>query len=177
MVQYLVGGLAPDSNEPMPPSMQRFLQQTWHKIEQHIPSQGFNHQFWEQCQPRRSTYPACRAVLAAKQIDPALEKTMIAAIQQAYYQRAMNPSDEDTLLKLAEELTLDKKTFHHWLHHPQIEERLQQEIEQCRQLGGNSFPSLVLVAHQKAHPISIDYNDETPMLRAILHLHEAAANA
>ena len=29
----------------------------------------FNFDFWKLCKPRRSTYPACRAVLAARQQD------------------------------------------------------------------------------------------------------------
>ena len=64
-IEYKVGGLAPDSDEPMPLDMQQFLQQTWHRIEQQLGTK-FNHDFWHTAQPRRSTYPACRAVLVAK---------------------------------------------------------------------------------------------------------------
>ncbi|MCJ8272080.1 MAG: DsbA family protein, partial [Psychrosphaera sp.] len=61
-IQYRVGGLAPDSDLPMPADMQTFLQGVWHKINAQLGTQ-FNHDFWTHCQPRRSTYPACRAVL------------------------------------------------------------------------------------------------------------------
>ena len=62
-VRYLLGGLAPDSQEPMPKSMQLDIASYWGKIQQHISGTEFNFDFWEKCKPRRSTYPACRAVL------------------------------------------------------------------------------------------------------------------
>jgi protein-disulfide isomerase-like protein with CxxC motif len=54
----------------------------------------FNFDFWTKCQPRRDTYKACRAVIAASQQNA--EEAMIEAIQKAYYLRAMNPSEHDS---------------------------------------------------------------------------------
>ena len=107
-IKYKVGGLAPDSDEPMPKAMQQFLQQTWQRIEQQLGAK-FNHDFWLNTQPRRSTYPACRAVLVARQYNKELE--MLYAIQKAYYLNAQNPSDISTLANLAEQIGLAKNTF------------------------------------------------------------------
>jgi putative protein-disulfide isomerase len=63
-IERLVGGLAPDTDEPMPATMRNMLQQTWHRIAISIPGTEFNFEFWEKCQPRRATYPANRAVIA-----------------------------------------------------------------------------------------------------------------
>ena len=41
-VVHLLGGLAPDSNEPMPESMQQGLQQTWKQIAEVIPAPNSN---------------------------------------------------------------------------------------------------------------------------------------
>ena len=54
----LLGWLAPDSDEPMPQEMQQHLQQTWQRIQERIPGTEFNFNFWSECQPRRSTWPA-----------------------------------------------------------------------------------------------------------------------
>ncbi|MCW8882871.1 MAG: DsbA family protein, partial [Sedimenticola sp.] len=107
----LLGGLAADSDEPMPEAMSSFLQATWLKIMERVPGTEFNFDFWTQCRPRRATYPACRAVIAARQQGIKYESAMIKAIQQAYYLRAMNPSDDVTLVKLANELGLDARQF------------------------------------------------------------------
>ena len=76
-IDYRLGGLAPDSDVAMPQDMQQFLSQTWHKISAQLGTE-FNHGFWQECQPRRSTYPACRACLIAREFG--LEQAMILAI-------------------------------------------------------------------------------------------------
>jgi len=62
----LVSGLAPDTLGIMPIELQKNIQQTWLRIEQTVPNIQFNHDFWIINTPIRSTYPACRTVLAAK---------------------------------------------------------------------------------------------------------------
>lgn len=163
-VEYLVGGLAPDSDEPMPEEMRRYLQQAWHKIHDTLGAE-FNFDFWEKCQPRRSTYPACRAVLAAE--GQAAGKAMIEAIQRAYYTRAMNPSDKDTLVQLAAELGLDSERFGADLESAQIQQALLEQIDRARSLSSDGFPSLVLEIDGTCRPIGLNYRDADAMLEQI----------
>ena len=102
--QRLLGGLAEDTDEPMDEETRAMVQSSWQRIEANIPGIKFNFDFWEKCQPRRSTYPACRAVLAARR--QGRDEDMNKAIQAAYYQQARNPSDDSTLLELAEGCSL-----------------------------------------------------------------------
>ncbi|MGI2037867.1 DsbA family protein [Shewanella frigidimarina] len=154
-LHYLVGGLAPDSAEPMPPPMQQMLQQTWHKINQQLGTE-FNHDFWQLCQPRRSTYPACRASIIARQYG--LEQQMINAIQQAYYLNAHNPSDVDTLVSIATQLGIPADLFTEQLNADETEDKLLKEINFARQLPIQGFPSLVLMVDNNAYPIRLDYH-------------------
>jgi putative protein-disulfide isomerase len=91
--------------------LQQKIQQTWRRIEQTVPNMQFNYDFWIINNPVRSTYPACRAVLAARQHGANYEDKMIGAIQTAYYQKAKNPSLESTLLECALEVGLDANRF------------------------------------------------------------------
>jgi len=166
-VQPILGGLAPDSDQPMPPDMQNHLQDTWRRIEQRIPGSRFNYAFWENCAPRRSTYPACRAVIAAGLQQSGQEPNMVLAIQRAYYQQARNPSDTTTLVELAEELGLDPQRFSTDLAAPTTQARLEREIAQCRLLGLTGFPSLVLDANGSRWPVPVNYTDPEPMLEHI----------
>ncbi|MGI2104639.1 DsbA family protein [Shewanella frigidimarina] len=154
-LHYLVGGLAPDSAEPMPHPMQQMLQQTWHKINQQLGTE-FNHDFWQLCQPRRSTYPACRASIIARQYG--LEQQMINAIQQAYYLNAHNPSDVDTLVSIATQLGIPADLFTEQLNADETEDKLLKEINFARQLPIQGFPSLVLMLDNNAYPIRLDYH-------------------
>ncbi len=155
-VVYGVGGLAEDSSTIMPDEMQVFLQRTWRKISQQLGTE-FNYDFWQRCQPRRSTFPACRAVLVAREF--AKEQEMLAAIQQAYYLQARNPSDIDTLQALAIEIGLDENSFLQQMSSQQIEKALQSEIAKVRAMPISGFPSLVLHKNQTYTAIPIDYKD------------------
>jgi len=93
IIKYLLGGLAADTDTVMPEQQQQKIQANWQRIEKTIPGIKFNYDFWTHCSPRRSTYPACRAVIAARKQHAKYEKHMINAIQQAYYTDALNPSD------------------------------------------------------------------------------------
>lgn len=163
ILQRLLGGLAADSDEPMPESMQRYLQGAWRTIQRRVPGTRFNFDFWRRCQPRRSTYPACRAVIAARRQAAQSEPAMIQAIQEAYYLRALNPSDEQILVQLADELGLDCERFAADLAAAETGRQLQQEIVQARAMGGDSFPSLFLARQRLAH----DYLDPQPLLRQV----------
>lgn len=164
---YLLGGLAPDSDEPMPEAMQQQISGYWKLIQQRVSGTEFNFDFWTKNQARRSTYPACRAVLAAKYQQAEAEKEMILAIQKAYYCEAKNPSDDAVLIGLAEALGLDAVIFAEQLNHPKTQQHLLREISLGQQLGAQGFPSLVLHHAGENQLIPIDYNNADIVLESI----------
>ncbi|WP_293007677.1 DsbA family protein [Nitrosomonas sp.] len=166
-IVYLAGGLAPDATEPMPLATQKMVQQAWQRIEQTVPGVRFNWDFWSHNTPIRSTYPSCRAVLAAKKQRANAEAEMIRAIQTAYYQQAKNPSLPETLQACAHEIGLDAHIFIEDLRNPAIESELQQQIQQARSLDVYSYPSLRLVHNHIVSPIAIDYLNHCAMLDEI----------
>ena len=166
-IRRLVGGLAPDSDVPMPEPMRQILQQTWARIEQMIPGKKFNFDFWSQCEPRRSTYPACRAVIAARAQGEQYDLIMTRPIQQAYSQQARNPSDNDTLIELSNEIGLDTKQFAMDLVDPGTHALLLDEINQARSIGIDSFPSLMLEQDGQYTRILSNYTDVEPILDQI----------
>ncbi|MES9869820.1 MAG: DsbA family protein [Sedimenticola sp.] len=166
-VKRLLGGLAPDSDRPMLPEMRNKLQGIWRVIQRRVPGARFNFDFWERCEPRRSTYPACRAVIAARLQGPQYEEPMILAIQQAYYLEARNPSDSETLIELAGGLGMDGVRFARALASVDVQQTLLDEIALGRALGVSSFPSLVLGADDRYTVLQHDYLDAELMLAQI----------
>ena len=166
-IQYVLGGLAPDTDQPMSESMRISIHDTWKKIQQEIPGTEFNYKFWTECMPRRSTYPSCRAVIACKMQQPELEKEMILAIQQAYYLQARNPSDEKVLLQLAVEVGLNAKKFISDLHSDKCQSELERELLLTRKLYVSSFPALVLSQGAADTAIHIDYNNSDNIIKQL----------
>lgn len=163
----LLGGLAPDTDQPMPDAMRQNLQATWQRIQQRLPQTRFNFDFWRLNTPRRATYPACRAVITARRLQPEAEDAMILAIQQAYYLQARNPSDDATLIELANQIGLDSHAFKAQLGAPETQRELEQEILLTRQLGVRSFPSLVLTRGDGHWSVAVDYTSADAMLEAL----------
>jgi len=166
-----VGGLAADTDQPMPIAMQQSLAATWQRIQQHIPGTQFNYDFWNpssNTQPRRATYPSCRAVLAAKAQQPSSEQAMIEAIQQVYYLQAKNPANLDVLTAVAETIDLQPDQFLQDITSPAIEQEFLRQLTQARQLSNQGFPSLVLKHGNSRHAIPLDYNNSQTMKQAIL---------
>ena len=163
---YVVGGLAPDTDEAMPIEMQQALQMTWRKIERRL-GVKFNYDFWRVCSPRRSTYLACRAVLAAGKQGRYLE--MITAIQQAYYRCAKNPSDLSVLIDLGRELKLDVMKFESDMQSQAVERQLKEEVAMARAWPISGFPSWVLEVGGERYPVELDYVDEE---RTLVHIQQ-----
>jgi putative protein-disulfide isomerase len=163
----IVGGLAPDSDEPMPQHLREGLPRAWQKIHALLGTE-FNFDFWTKCSPRRSTYPACRAVLAAGKQDG--YDDMVDAIQRAYYLRAMNPSDLETLERLAAEIGLDADSFGRDIRAADVEEELQRQVDFARRSPIDGFPSLVLDVDGQGVALTRDYKDPQPTLDHIERL-------
>ena len=170
-VVHLLGGLAPDSNEPMPESMQQGLQQTWKQIADVIPGTEFNFAFWTDNTPRRSTWPSCRAVIAARRQSEDYERPMIKAIQRAYYLDAKNPSDSDTLLQCAKDIGCDGAVFSKDFESEDVSNEFLDELRQVQRYGVRGFPSLVLQkADGSAFSVPVEYQHANRILERIDHL-------
>ncbi|MFM2004646.1 MAG: hypothetical protein RLZZ09_301 [Pseudomonadota bacterium] len=162
----MLGGLAADTDEPMPEAMRNKLQEIWRAIQLKVPGTEFNFRYWDVSTPRRSTYRACRAVIAAAQqgdYGPA----MIEAIQRAYYLKARNPSDGSTLIQLARDLHLDADRFARDLDHPNTQAELERQITVTKAYGVKGFPTLMLETAQGRQFIDINPNDPEGILADI----------
>ena len=164
----LLGGLAPDSDEDMPLQTRDYVQSNWRRIEDTIPGTKFNYDFWTKCKPRRSTYPACRAVISARIQNPDCETSMISAIQKCYYLDSQNPSDEDVLVRLARELGLDAEKFRFDLRSEKVSKTLLTEISLAKSLEMQRMPSLSLQTGRELKAISIDYLDPNYIVEQII---------
>lgn len=164
-VKYILGGLARDTNDLMPLETQNHIQNQWRKIIQTVPGTVFNFDFWTKCKPRRSTYIACRAVILARRQHR--EVDMIHAIQEAYYRHALNPSDSETLQRLAIRLGFDGKSFLKDLNAEATQAELLADINYARSIRCYSFPSLFLEHDSSVTAIPINYTDAQEIIQAI----------
>ena len=163
-IKFLMGGLAPDSDEPMDTKTKTYIRSAWRSVADRTGAK-FNHQFWAVCQPRRSTYPACRAVITAGLQLNGSRKRYYDALQRAYFLDARNPSDYDTLISLANEIGLDPVQFQEDLDSSFVQQTFRKELNLVRSLGISGFPTVIW--HQqdategnRLEVLSTGYTDE-----------------
>jgi len=167
-ISYLLGGLAPDSKLPMSLETQKYVRDNWIKIQKVVPGTQFNYDFWTLNEPRRSTYLSCRAVISAKKQHPDFEVLMIEGIQKAYYLNALNPSNEDTLIKIARDIGLNVEKFKIALKSTKVNELLLDQIKMIKTMPISGFPSLVLVKDKDLVSIKIDFLEPNYIINQII---------
>ncbi|GLS84559.1 DsbA family protein [Paraferrimonas haliotis] len=166
-VSWIMGGLAPDTSEPMPQQQRQAIAGYWRVIEQKT-SVTFNHDFWSKNIPFRSTYPACRAVIAAEQLRSNSSLAMVKAIQKAYYQEAQNPSLADTLVECAVSIGLDSTEFTEVLNSPLTQQSFEQHLSLSQQLQVQGFPALFYIdGQQRAYPLTYGYCEASALDAAL----------
>ncbi len=163
-VRYVMGGLAPDSDRPMPQETREYVQEQWRLVAERTGA-TFNWEFWQRCHPRRSTWIACRAVIAAGLQGDSLVPAMIRAIQEAYYLQARNPSERETLIELAGEIGLDTARFVRDLGSGEVERRFQADLELRHRLGVKHFPTVLLEREGHLHLLADGYTDPATLLQ------------
>lgn len=153
-VVALVGGLAPDCNDPMPVELAEHLAATW----SHVSSAcgvPMNLEYWSQVPPPpRTTYPACRAVIAAEQIAGRGE-VMTSRIQDAYYQEAQNVWRNDVLVSLATEIGFSAEAFAKALTSEQVATQHAEQRALAERLGVAGYPSVLLIHEGRGIPIPV----------------------
>jgi putative protein-disulfide isomerase len=163
---YIMGGLAPDSDEPMSESTKQYIRHHWETVASNTGTK-FNYDFWSRGEPKRSTYPACRAVIAAGFQGEENKPKMLKAIQKAYYQQARNPSENQTLIEVAAEIGLDQDLFTNDLTSPGVEQLLHEDFRFKNLLGVQGFPTVVLADGDKYFALTIGYTKAEVVLQRL----------
>ncbi len=156
-VDWIMGGLAPDTHYPMDEKLKQTISSYWYKI-QMTTGVTFNHDFWKLNTPYRSTYPACRAVISAESLKAKSAHQMVKSIQSAYYLEAKNPSLEETLIACANSIGLDENQFLEVFKSEETEQRFQQHLRLTYQLQARAFPALFYINNRnETYPLTQGY--------------------
>ncbi|EPE8512754.1 TPA: DsbA family protein [Vibrio alginolyticus] len=169
-VDWIMGGLAPDNDEPMDDNLKQTISSYWYQIEK-VSHVTFNHSYWELNIPYRSTYQACRAVISAENMVESSSENMVKAIQSAYYFEAKNPSLNQTLIDCAKSLNLSESQFALKLKSKEIERQFQDHLHITGRLQVSGFPALFYVSESnQAYPLALGYCKSEELSKRFTHV-------
>ncbi|KZN39390.1 hypothetical protein N480_00745 [Pseudoalteromonas luteoviolacea S2607] len=171
-INWVMGGLAPDTDQPMPEELKQTISAYWYEIEKKS-QVTFNHDYWQLNTPYRATYLACRAVIAAERLLENSAQNMVKAIQSAYYQQAKNPSLQETLVDCARSIEINGDEFLQALNAQETEDLLQQHLGITQQLRVSGFPALFYISEEnQAYPLTLGFCQAAQLEQRFNHIIE-----
>ncbi len=142
-VDLLMGGLRPYNTEPMSPAFREMLRGHW----QHVARASglpFSEAIFGQPGFVYDTEPPCRAVVTARDLDPARAFAFLKAIQAAFYQDGRDATRAEVLADLAAESGYDRARFLERFESPAAREETRADFARAQSLGVSGFPTLAL---------------------------------
>jgi putative protein-disulfide isomerase len=109
-LRLVMGGLRTGSGAALEPATQRYILEHWQAVAE-TTGQTFR---FEGALPNGFVYdtePACRAVVAARNLDPDCAWTLVKLIQQAFYVEGRDVTQPSVLVELAEKAGLPRMVF------------------------------------------------------------------
>lgn len=155
-VELVMGGLRAGETRQLSAGLRNEILQHW----QHVQSASKRPFDFAQGLPLGFVYntePACRAVVAATQLNAELALPMLDAVHQAFYAQARDTTATDVLIELAGSVGLDKAAFADWFAQPQTIAATQAQFERARAYGVTGFPCIIVQYPERAKLVSIGY--------------------
>ncbi|MCC6076207.1 DsbA family protein [Pseudomonas sp. GCM10022188] len=138
----LVGGLRAGTREALDAGRRGYILEHWQAVHART-GQSFR---FEGALPAGFVYdtePACRALVAVRQLDPARLWPLLRAIQQAFYVEGRDVSRADVLVELAEAAGVARPAFAAAFDSAALREATAADFQRVQNLGIAGFPTLL----------------------------------
>lgn len=166
--QHLVlGGLNPDQHAPLDARQLAQVREHW----QHVidaTGQPFDFGFFERADFVYNTEPACRAVVAARRLQPGAEFRMLHALQVAFYAANRDVTDVEVLADIAAESGFDRTAYAACLADQKTRLATGNDFMAAQSVGIRGFPALVVGDEEHGLTgLTVGYQDYQPLALAL----------
>lgn len=141
-LHLVMGGLRTGNGAALDPATRRYILEHWHAV---ATSTGQTFRF-DDALPDGFVYdtePACRAVVAARQLEPEFAWKLVGLIQQAFYAEGRDVTRAAVLTELAEQAGLPRIEFAAAFDSAEIQAATQADFAWVQDLGIAGFPTLL----------------------------------
>ena len=142
-VRLILGGLRPGTTDAMDDSMKSSIREHWEHVHE-ASGQPFDFAFFDRESFVYDTEPACRAVVAARKIDPAKAMPLLKRAHKAFYAENADVTDRAVLCALAEEVGLDRTEFEAVYDAEETVEETRKDFAIAYHSGVTGFPTLIV---------------------------------
>jgi len=140
-VDLVMGGLRPFTAEAATPAFRETIAAHWAQVAQES-GLPFNDAALARDGFVYDTEPACRAVVVARDRDPACALAYLKRVQQAFYVEGRDVTSADVLADLAAEVGLDRAAFLSAHASEAAREAVRNDFSATQKTGVTGFPTL-----------------------------------
>lgn len=151
--RIVVGGLRPGGGDAWNDQFKEFLKHHWEEVQQRS-GQPFGYALFERSAFDYDTEPACRAVVAARALDPAVESRFFEWVQHYFYVQNEDPKQSAFYQPICKELGLDFNAFTEMFESEAIRQATQADFQLNRQWGVRGFPTVIFRDGDKLYAIA-----------------------
>lgn len=149
-VRIMVGGLRAGNTRPMRQEDKDYIENAWTKVGA-ATGRSFDKAFFAREGFIYDTEPACRAVVTARNLDPARALAFKGRISQAFYGANRDMTATDEIVKVAEESGFNGPVFRAAFEQPDIRNETFRDFLTAKQMGVEGFPCLVAGREDKGY--------------------------
>lgn len=140
-IQLVMGGLRPDTDQPMTDKARASTLEHWHHVhaasgqpfDEAVLRDGFVY----------DSDPAARAVVLVRAHDPGMALAFLERVQTAFYAQARDVTQPVVLADLANEFGFDQPPFIEALADPEVKRATWSDYATSQRAGVTGFPTLV----------------------------------
>lgn len=165
-IELVMGGLRAGETRGITPELRDYVTHHWQQVAA-TTGQPFR---YEGALPDGFVYdtePACRAVVAVRELWPEQALDYLHALQQAFYAEGRDITRLEVLADLAAAGGLDRQRFEAAVADSAIQLAVATDFERKEQLGVMGFPSLLVDTGERLRMVSMGYQDFDSVSRQI----------
>ena len=142
-IKVVLGGLRAGETRAMDDKLKAYIRHHWETVREKT-GQPFTFDFFEREGFVYDTEPACRAVVAARNLRPDARLDCFEAVQRSFYLENRDVTDQETLVDIASSVGIDPSAFELVFNAPEILEATRSDFALSHALGIAGFPAVVL---------------------------------
>jgi putative protein-disulfide isomerase len=141
-IRLILGGLRPGTTDAMDDDSKQMIRGHWEHVHE-ASGQPFDFAFFDREGFVYDTEPGCRAVVAARRLDPAAAMPMLKQIHHAFYAENTDVTDRAVLCGLAESAGLDRAAFEASFDSEEAATETRTDFAIAHHSGVTGFPTLI----------------------------------
>lgn len=167
--RIVLGGLRPGGGEAWDEKFREFLAHHWEEVTERS-GQPFGTDLFQRDSFNYDTEPSCRAVVAARTMDPKTEGRFFELTQHRFYVLNEDPNETAFYRPICEELGLDFDRFAELFVSDEMKDLTRKDFQLNRSWGVTGYPTVIFRKGDELMAIARGYAEFDQMWQAVEQL-------